>query len=258
MIYKRNAIIAVITALLLPTAHIVQAAEPVSLYSSKTRGVHVAQNTTDDNLNTSWIIKGKENFIHYKFNEEVTLEAVRVAFHKGDQRVSKIRIESTNTPWNGSPWQTQPLMRSSGNSLELETFTFATPVTAKFFRIVVMGTIGNKWGYKSLWSGISEVEFIDYVEVPTDQPIVALPLTNFTMSAHNIDGNLTISWTDANAASYRVLFWNEQGQLHEWTTSGNTQVIPAPQSTQAGQYIVEAYDALGNSIFSEPTSTEAL
>lgn len=70
---------------------------------------------------------------------------------------------------------------------------------------------------------------------------------------------LNLFWRDSNADSYRVLYWLEgsTGAPSEYVTNALGYSTP---SLSPGRYsvIVEAYDELGNSLFSDPLSLEVL
>jgi len=90
---------------------------------------------------------------------------------------------------------------------------------------------------------------------PTPTPTfgeLLTPSLNVTSDA----GVLTVNWNDAGAQSYRVLFWgpNEVDPMESFTT----QLQFSTFLDVDGQYsvIVEAYDELGNSLFSEPSFVE--
>jgi hypothetical protein len=70
-------------------------------------------------------------------------------------------------------------------------------------------------------------------------------------------GNISISWEWGNADSYRVLYWKGNETPQEHLTTDTTWTFP---SLGTGSYtiIVEAYDLLGNSLFSDPVALDIL
>jgi hypothetical protein len=66
----------------------------------------------------------------------------------------------------------------------------------------------------------------------------------------------TLNWDDSNADQYRVLYWrgNEAPQEHITTNTAYT----IPTCGVIYSVIVEAYDELGNSLFSQPVTTDVL
>lgn len=165
-----------ITALLAFTCFsVAQAAEPIKVFASKTKGNNFAGNTTDGDLSTRWNVKGEGEYIQYKFAEPTAIEAIKIAFFKGNKRAVSFQIESTDTPWSSTPnWQQQPLMVSDKTTDELQTYTLSEPVTAKFFRIVGYGFEGN-WGWSGNFFSINEVEFVEHDDkTPTTEHVITV------------------------------------------------------------------------------------
>ena len=71
------------------------------------------------------------------------------------------------------------------------------------------------------------------------------------------NGELNLIWDDMNAALYRVLYWQDSDAPDEFTTAGTAYTLP-PLSRGDYTVILEAYDSLGNSVFSAPVSMEVL
>lgn len=67
--------------------------------------------------------------------------------------------------------------------------------------------------------------------------------------------NTSLSWNDSNASQYRVLYWvaNDTPQEHITTSTTYTNLA---LSSGVYTFIVEAYDELGNSLFSAPVTLE--
>jgi hypothetical protein len=76
----------------------------------------------------------------------------------------------------------------------------------------------------------------------TEVPVVSVTLKN---------GSLNLNWNDVNAHQYRVFYWHGNETPQEHMTNSTTYALP---SLTSGTYtiIVEAYDELGNSLFSAP------
>ncbi len=90
---------------------------------------------------------------------------------------------------------------------------------------------------------------------PTSRPDPEQPsdLVKPVVSA-SVDGSvLNLSWDAEGASSYRVIYWLENRvEPSEFETASSA--FSSPPLT-AGSYtvLIEAYDALGNSLFSDPT-----
>lgn len=87
----------------------------------------------------------------------------------------------------------------------------------------------------------------DTIAVIAENTTLMQPIVNIQRNGNDLE----ISWNDANAAQYRVLYWrNGSRPSEQLSTSNNLDLEDLP----AGIYnvLVEAYDSLGYSIFSVP------
>ena len=80
---------------------------------------------------------------------------------------------------------------------------------------------------------------------------MSMPRVNVTEDNNRI----TLQWNDTNAAQYRVLYWHDDEDPQEYLTTDTTYITPSLISERY-TFLVEAYDDLGNSRFSEPTLVE--
>jgi hypothetical protein len=66
-----------------------------------------------------------------------------------------------------------------------------------------------------------------------------------------------LSWDNSNADQYRILYWEGNNAPQEYITSSTDYTLP---TLGLGFYtvIVEAYDELGNSLFSTPVTLDVL
>jgi len=103
---------------------------------------NVAENTLDGSLETRWSAKGSGEWLRLDLGSDQLLDDVQLAFYKGDSRESSFSIEvsSDDDTWTTVVSQTN----SSGNSSELETFTF-DEVTARYIRYSGYGNSLNSW-----------------------------------------------------------------------------------------------------------------
>jgi len=73
-----------------------------------------------------------------------------------------------------------------------------------------------------------------------------------------VDGNdVYLNWTESNADQYRILYWEGNEAPQEFVTSGTEYTFP-PLASGTYSVVVEAYDGLGNSLFSVPVMLEVL
>jgi hypothetical protein len=85
-----------------------------------------------------------------------------------------------------------------------------------------------------------------------------LPTQTLTVTGENDGNNFMVPWNDVGADSYRVLFWDNDGNVYEPTTASLSLSIASAIRRLSGSLVVEAYDARGNSVFSSPINVEAL
>jgi len=89
------------------------------------------------------------------------------------------------------------------------------------------------------------------------------PIVNVVIS----DQQLELSWSESFASLYRVLYWEVDDapqvvsqlapqEAPQTATTNNLVYITATLNTGTYTVIVEAYDELGNSLFSAPTTVE--
>ena len=83
----------------------------------------------------------------------------------------------------------------------------------------------------------------------------ALVKPSVNLSTEN--NSIYLSWSQSNANQYRVLYWEGNNAPQEQLTTSTEYTFP---SLSAGLYtvIVEAYDIIGNSLFSAPVMLEVL
>ena len=79
------------------------------------------------------------------------------------------------------------------------------------------------------------------------------PSANLTTENNNI----YLNWSQSNADLYRVLYWKGNNAPQEQITTSTEYTFP-PLSTGSYTVVVEAYDELGNSLFSVPVTLEVL
>ena len=78
-----------------------------------------------------------------------------------------------------------------------------------------------------------------------------------SVSVVSKNGNFDLNWNDTDAYQYRVLYWQGSDAPQEHLTNATSYILPP---LRRGEYtaLVEAYDALGNSAFSQPVLMEVI
>ncbi len=80
----------------------------------------------------------------------------------------------------------------------------------------------------------------------------ALVLQKPSISLNYFEDTFRVFWDDSNASQYRVIYWQGNNPPQQYLT--NQLEFTAPELDTSGEYtvIIEAYDDLGNSLFSDP------
>lgn len=179
------------TAVALASVSSVYAATPVNITASDAQSGNPASNTVDGSLDSRWSSQGEGQWIQYDFGEPVTLEAVKIAFFKGDSRSSTFQIESSD---DASNWVPQPMGQADGSSAELQSYSLTQDTTAQYFRIVGFGNSSNNW------NSITEVAFVDG-EGEQPIPVIPGPIEICSVSASTDDGNVADNVLDGDLST---------------------------------------------------------
>lgn len=123
-------------------------------------------------------------------------------------------------------------------NINSDKVSFTTPEVSQNQMVVLELTITDNDNA----STTSQVEII-IEDTTLKQPIISLQRSG---------NNVQVSWDDANADSYRLIFWQDGARPLELNTSST---ILSLDNLSSGTYnvMVEAYDSLGHSIFSRPS-----
>ncbi|MGH1384660.1 polysaccharide lyase family 7 protein [Kordia sp.] len=113
---------------------------------------NVPQNTLDGNLGTRWSSKGYNGkYITYDLGSVKSVSSVKLAFYKGNQRKAYFKIRVGTTTSNLQTIVDKKTTGSSGNTNNLETYTF-NAVNVRYVRISCFGNSS------SAWNSITEAE----------------------------------------------------------------------------------------------------
>src|SRR5438128_4084439 len=182
-----------------PLAADVTTSLPVlSVTASGYQDPNVPQNTLDNNLASRWSAYGDGQWIRYDLGALTATNAVSIAWYLGDTRSTHFDIQvSLDTV----TWTTVFSGQSSGQTLQLETYTFP-PVAARYVRIVGHGQWSDPT-LLTLWNSITEVA-VQGTALPT--------LSVAAVVASGNDGNIPQNTLDNNLAT-------------RWSASGDGQWI---------------------------------
>jgi hypothetical protein len=122
-------------------------------------------------------------------------------------------------------------------------------------RLVSASTVSTTVEAAVTIGGISDVFSIITGSAPA---FTLAPTPAIVVTGQASGDDFLVSWNNINASRYRVLFWDDGGNLLVSPTDLLSWVIPAATRAAGGIVIVEAYDAVGSSEFSTPINVGAL
>ncbi len=83
-------------------------------------------------------------------------------------------------------------------------------------------------------------------------------LSSLITTVTDTGGAFEISWNDVNAVQYRIVYQRRDGELITYVTTELFYTLEESERALGGILVVEAYNALGSSIFSVSTVVGAL
>lgn len=120
---------------------------PTSVTATASDG-NLPANTLDGSLDTRWSAQGSGQSITYDLGSSRTTTSVDIAWHKGNERISRFEVQTSP---DTQTWVPVFLGVTSGTTAALETVDVADSV-GRYLRIVGYGNSLNDW------NSISEVE----------------------------------------------------------------------------------------------------
>ncbi|WP_394150481.1 polysaccharide lyase family 7 protein [Vibrio maritimus] len=179
---------------------------PVSVVASSHDG-NAPEMVLDGNTKTRWSANGVGESMTFDYGQNVTFDAVKLSFHKGDKRTTKFDIE---TSLDGATW-TKAVTdgESTGKSLNLERFDFPE-TTARYIRYVGKGNSSSAWNSVTEFVGVNcKTDFCSDQELPRAD-ILKPVLIEATSHDGNgpermFDNDLKTRWS-ANGAGENVTY----------------------------------------------------
>lgn len=126
-------------------------ATPIGGFSSINFG-NTPDHVYDNDFSTRWSSKGEKVWIVLDYGKAVEFNAVRLAFFKGDERITRFDIQVSET---GKGWT--PVIQageSSGKTAGYERFPFIT-VKAQYIKFIGFGNTNN------VWSAVTEFQAVN-------------------------------------------------------------------------------------------------
>ncbi|WGO98853.1 discoidin domain-containing protein [Saccharophagus degradans] len=152
---------------------------------------NVSANTLDDNLDTRWSANGSGQWIEYDLGATHTVDAVQIAFFRGDVRDATIDIQVSN---DGGNWQTLFSGTPPTRTLAQQYFEL-DDTSARYVRIVGYGNSQNNW------NSITE---LDVVTLASGENIALGKATSQSstgyegVSSRAVDGNTGGNWNQGS------------------------------------------------------------
>lgn len=155
---------------------------PVSATASDHDG-NAPERLIDGDIKTRWSANGDGAWAVLDYGKNIDIDAVKMAFHKGDARSSTFMIEGSN---DGVTWKTLlPKTQSSGTSLELERFDLEA-TQARYIKYVGYGNTSNTWNSLTEFMAVNcEVDSCPTSEL-NPMAVTSVPVS---VTASDHDGN---------------------------------------------------------------------
>jgi endoglucanase len=199
---------------------------------------NVPANTIDGSLATRWSASGDGQWIQYDLGTNKTVSLLKIAFFKGNERVSIFDILTATS--SSGPWNTvQAGVRSSGTTLSLQTFDFTDVAQARYVRLVGHGNTSATSGQ---WNSLTEVEV--WGGTP-ETNVVATPTFNPGAGTYTGTQSVTISTTSAGASI-------------RYTTDGTTNPTPTTGTLYSGPVSVSTSTTLKAVAYASGMTTSAV
>ncbi len=159
----------------------------VSVRASAEQQSNLATYTIDGDLGTHWSAKGDGQWIMYDIGVTASVAEVAIAWANGDREQAAFTIEASI---DGSVWNDVLSADSSGDTLDLESYTFAA-LPARYIRIVGYGNPSN------LWNQITETEIYgQFTLMPLPiQSVRASQTDRPHLPGNTLDGDLQTRWS---------------------------------------------------------------
>ncbi|WP_435235171.1 polysaccharide lyase family 7 protein [Psychromonas sp. PT13] len=173
------------------------------------------ERTLDGDITTRWSASGDGAWISYDYGQELTFNAVKIAFHKGDKRASVFDIEISK---DGKTWT--PVLSnviSSGNTLDLQQFDF-DEVSGQYIKLIGHGNTSNKWNsvteFVAANCNVDECAEPTTVRSPALIPVaVSGSLDDGNGPERLIDGDLKTRWSSKEKDAWAILDYGKVAEF---------------------------------------------
>lgn len=189
---------------------------------------NIPANTIDGDLSTRWSAEGDGQWLKFDLQQLYSLSAIKIAFFKGDQRVTYFDIE---TSVDGDHWE-KPIDNAASSGLTNELERFPLPNSrARYLRYIGHKNSSNDWNSLTeveIWSSDSITTGIEKMRVPENfslyqnypNPFNSATTIKFEMSENkpvklqvfDLHGRLVdLLVEDVRKAGYHKYKWDASG-----------------------------------------------
>jgi glucose/arabinose dehydrogenase len=217
----------------------VQAAPACEPVTASGNDGNVPANVLDNNLSTRWSANGDGQWIQLCLANTTTVTGVQIAFYNGNARTSTFDVLTSTDGVNFTTAASG--LVSSGTSLNLETFTFASR-TAKYVRIVGHGNSVNAW------NSYTEVKIVTSALARTMQPVetTATTLSKVTLGSYPnpFRESNTITFSLPQAGHAQLAVYDLMGKqvavlVNANLSAGNHRTTLSAHQLPAGAYLLK-------------------
>lgn len=206
----------------------------ISSVSASANDGNVPSNTLDGNLGTRWSANGSGQYITYDLGSSKSVQSMKIAWFKGDQRNSYFKIRAGATTSSLSTVYDASSSGSSGNTTALETYTFDA-VNARYVRITGFGNSSNTW------NSVTEAEIWGSTGGGGDN---TPPGAVSNLSAIAGNGQVSLSWSNPSDSDFDHVLISYNGGSTTSSSTGNT--ITGLSNGTSYTFSVVAFDGSGN------------
>ncbi len=180
----------------------------------------------DNDLKTRWSANGDGSWAQFDYGSVATFNAVRAAFHKGNERSTKFDIAVSK---DGENWATViENGQSSGGIVGYERFEFA-PVEARFVKYIGHGNSSNTWNSVTELAALNcEINHCPVEHIITEEILVAAKAAADKKKyqiKHAGKATTLDDWKITLPATYAAYFGDSAGR------DGAAEILPSDCST---------------------------
>ena len=196
--------------------------EVVSITASSSQTGNVPENAIDNNYSTYWAGEG-EQWIELELGQVERINAVAIAFIRGNERVFSYKIELST---DGVNWKSMASGESSGESTELETVFFKS-TEAQYIRITGYGNSINRW------NSYSEIRIRQLVITDVDVEVTGINISGSSLvtASPNETIQLSVQVSPENATDTSLTYTSSSERIATVSEDGAVTAVSSGFAT---------------------------